>query len=141
MKNQLTNLNRVKNGNGGDAVDTPPGSPLPGQGSHHPAAVDISIAIIHTDPILRTVGPSQGEVPHPYTGILLVTQSHMTVCDPMDCSLPGSSVHKSLLERILEWNTGRFPSSGDIPDPGIESRSPTLQTDPLLSEPPVKSYM
>ena len=31
-----------------------------------------------------------------------------------------------------------FPSSGDIPNPGIEPRSPTLQTDALLSEPPRK---
>ena len=26
-----------------------------------------------------------------------------TLCDPMDCSLPGSSVHEILLARILEW--------------------------------------
>ena len=26
-----------------------------------------------------------------------------TLCDPMDCSLPGSSVHGILQERILEW--------------------------------------
>ena len=27
----------------------------------------------------------------------------LTLCDPMDCSLPGSSVHESLHARILEW--------------------------------------
>ena len=32
-----------------------------------------------------------------------VTQSCPTLCDPMDCSLPGSSVHGILQERILEW--------------------------------------
>ena len=26
-----------------------------------------------------------------------------TLCDPMDCSLPGSSVHGVLQARILEW--------------------------------------
>jgi len=31
-----------------------------------------------------------------------------------------------------------FPSPGDLPDPGIEPRSPTLQADALLSEPPGK---
>ena len=31
LKNQLTKLNRVKNGCGEDAVNTPPGSPLPGR--------------------------------------------------------------------------------------------------------------
>ena len=31
-----------------------------------------------------------------------------------------------------------FPSPGDLPDPGIEPRSPTLQADTLTSEPPGK---
>ena len=30
-----------------------------------------------------------------------------------------------------------FPSLGDLPDPGVEPRSPALQVDSLLSEPPV----
>ena len=34
---------------------------------------------------------------------VLVTQSCPTLCDPMDCSLPGSSVHGILWARILEW--------------------------------------
>ena len=34
---------------------------------------------------------------------MLVTQSYPTLCDPMDCSLPGSSVHGILQARILEW--------------------------------------
>ena len=33
----------------------------------------------------------------------LVTQSCPTLCDPMDCSPPGSSVHGILQARILEW--------------------------------------
>ena len=33
----------------------------------------------------------------------LVTQSCLTLCDPMDCSLPGSSIHGFLQARILEW--------------------------------------
>ena len=32
-----------------------------------------------------------------------VTQSCPTLCDPLDCSLPGSSVHGILQARILEW--------------------------------------
>ena len=32
-----------------------------------------------------------------------VAQSYPTLCDPMDCSLPGSSVHGIFQERILEW--------------------------------------
>ena len=34
---------------------------------------------------------------------VLVTQSYLTLCDPMDCSLPGSSVHGIFQARILEW--------------------------------------
>ena len=121
-----------------------------------------------------------------------------TLCNPMDCSLPGSSVHGTLQARILEWvchallqfifltqglnprllhllhwwvlyhlappgkvkskshtvvpdplwphgqyspwnspgqNTGEFPSPGDLPNPGIKPRSPTLQVDSLPVEP------
>ena len=32
-----------------------------------------------------------------------VTQSCQTLCSPMDCSLPGSSVHGISQVRILEW--------------------------------------
>ena len=32
-----------------------------------------------------------------------VTQLCLTLCDPMDCSLPGCSVHEILQARILEW--------------------------------------
>ena len=35
--------------------------------------------------------------------IVLVTQLCLTLCDPMDHSLPGSSVHGILQARILEW--------------------------------------
>ena len=34
---------------------------------------------------------------------VLVAQSCPTLCDPRDCSLPGSSVHGILQARILEW--------------------------------------
>ena len=36
------------------------------------------------------------------------------------------------------WNGLPFPSPGDLPDPGIEPRSPALQADALTSEPPGK---
>ena len=32
-----------------------------------------------------------------------VAQSYPTLCDPMDCSLPGSSVHGIFQARVLEW--------------------------------------
>ena len=63
-------------------------------------------------------------------------QSFLNLCDPMDCSPPGSSVHGIFQARILEWAAIFQPSPGDPPDPGIELRSPTLQAESLLSEPP-----
>ena len=56
---------------------------------------------------------------------VLVTQSCPTLCDPMDCSPPGSSVHGILQARILERVA--ISSSRGLPDPGIEPRSPALQ--------------
>ena len=48
-------------------------------------------------------------------------QSCPTLCNPMDCSLPGSSVPGILQARILEW-VGR-PTSKDLPDPVIKLAS------------------
>ena len=48
-------------------------------------------------------------------------QSCLTLCDPMDCSPPGSSVHGIFQGRILEWVP--MPSSRDPPNPGIEPPS------------------
>ena len=60
-------------------------------------------------------------------------QSCRTLCDPMDRSLPGSSVHGILQARILEW--AACPSPGDLSDLGLEPMSPpapALQADSLL---------
>ena len=56
----------------------------------------------------------------------------------MDCSL-AVSVHGNFQARVLEGVAISFP--GDLPDPGIEPRSPALQADSLLSEPPGKTHM
>ena len=56
-----------------------------------------------------------------------------TLCDPMDCSPPGSSVHGVLLARILEWVAIPFSRGSSQPRGGIES--PALQPDSLPSEP------
>ena len=39
------------------------------------------------------------------------------------------------------WSGLPFPFSGDLPDPGVKPRSPTLQTDSLLSELPGKPFL
>ena len=64
---------------------------------------------------------------------VLVAQLSLTLCDPMDCSPPGSSVHNSLQARILEWVA--LPLTGDLPDPGTEPGSLVLQAGSLPSEP------
>ena len=48
----------------------------------------------------------------------MFAQSCPVLCDPMDCSLPGSSVHGIFQARTLQ----QLPSStpGNLPDPGIE---------------------
>ena len=63
-----------------------------------------------------------------------VAHSCPALCDPMNCSLPGSSVHGILQARILEWVA--VPFSRGSSQAGTEPRSPTLQADFLLSEPP-----
>ena len=79
---------------------------------------------------------------------VLVTQSCPTLCGPMDCSPPGSSVHGILQARILEWVAISFWGGSSQPkdwirvsNPRIESGSPALQTCSLPSEPPGKPLM
>ena len=62
-----------------------------------------------------------------------VSQSCPTLCDPMNYIPPGSSVHAILRQEY--WSGLPFPSPGDLLYPGIEPGSPSLQADPLLSEP------
>ena len=56
----------------------------------------------------------------------LVTKSCLTLCNPMDSNLPGSSVHGISQTRILEWVAIFF--SRDLPQPGIQPTSPTLSS-------------
>ena len=62
-----------------------------------------------------------------------VAQLCPTLCDPIDYSPPGSSVHGIRQARILEWVSISFRRGSS--DPGIKPRSPALQADSLLTEP------
>ena len=65
----------------------------------------------------------------------------LTLCNPMDCSLLGSSVHGIFQARILEWVA--ISSSRDPPTPGIEPTSPVspaLAGRFFTTEPPGKQY-
>ena len=59
-----------------------------------------------------------------------------TLCDLLDCSPPGSSVHG--ISQAIRWSGLPFPSPGDLPAPRIEPASPVspvLQVDSLPTEP------
>ena len=87
--------------------------------------------LIHTFSIILSPSknaPSESEV----------AQSCLTLCDPIDCSLPGSSVHGIPQARILEWVA--IPFSRGLSNSGIEPRSLALQADSLPSKPPGKPW-
>ena len=44
-----------------------------------------------------------------------VVQSYVTLCDPMDCSLPGSSIHGIFQTRVLEWVAISFSRGSSRP--------------------------
>ena len=49
----------------------------------------------------------------------VLSQLCPTLCGPMGCGQPGSSVHGILQTRLLDWAT--MPSSRDLPDPRIKT--------------------
>ena len=67
----------------------------------------------------------------------LLAQLCPTLYDPMDCSPPGSSVHGDSPGQEY-WTGLPCHPPGDLPKPGMEPRSPALQADSILSEPPGK---
>ena len=60
----------------------------------------------------------------------------LILCDPLDCSPPGSSVHGIFQARILE--PVPFPTPGDLPNSGMELVSPALSDELFTAEPPGK---
>ena len=86
---------------------------------------------------LPTVGLA---VPQSSSPLCLFAQSCPTLCDPMDCSLPGFSVHGDSPGKDTRVGLP-CPPPGDLPNPGIEPRSPSLRADSLLFEPPGKPFL
>ena len=68
----------------------------------------------------------------------LVAKSCPTLCDPVNCSPPGSSVHG--FPRQEYWDGLPFPSP-DLPDAGIKPLSPAWQVDSYTIELPGKPYL
>ena len=112
-----------------------------------------STLCIHIFPLFWISFPFEGKKVK-----VLVSQLCLTLCDPMDCSLPGSSVHEILQARILEWVVIPFSRATSRPRdwPRLCSslgpeyvlelkfslhytrKSLALQADPLLFETPGK---
>ena len=68
----------------------------------------------------RSRGPAQSSI----VPASSVAQLCLTLCDPRDCSPPGSSVHGISQARILEW--AAISSSRDLLNPVIEPVSPAV---------------
>ena len=73
--------------------------------------------------------------------VCVVAEAYLTLCDLMDCSLPGFSVYgdspgKNTGGGCHALLQGIFPTRWKGPE--IKPRSPALQVDPLLSEAPGK---
>ena len=68
--------------------------------------------------------------------LCLVTQLCPALCNPMDCSPPGASIHSIFQQEY--WSRLPFPSPGALPYPVTEPKSSVssaLQVDSLLTEP------
>ena len=63
-----------------------------------------------------------------------VAQSCLTLCNPMDY-IAHQGPPSMEFSRQEYWSGLPFPSPGDLPHPGIEPGSPSLQADALPSEP------
>ena len=57
---------------------------------------------------------------------VLVTWSCPTLCNPMNCSPPGSPFHGIRFSRQEYWSRLPFPSPEDLPNPGIKPTPPAL---------------
>jgi len=68
----------------------------------------------------------------PLRTVVLVTQSCLALCDPPECSPPGSSL-PMVFSRQEYWNGLAFLSTEDLLGLGREPGSPALQADSLLS--------
>ena len=82
------------------------------------------------------VSPSLLETDLP-CNVCLVAQLCAALCNPMDRSPPGSSVHGDSPGKNTRVKLS-CPPPGDLPNSGIEPRSPALQMDSLPSGPPGK---
>ena len=67
--------------------------------------------------------------------LCLVTQSCLTLCNPMDCRAHQAPLSMGFFRQEY-WSGLPYPPPGDFPNPGTKPRSPALQADSLPSELP-----
>ena len=66
--------------------------------------------------LLEKISGRQKKKSHlPYSRVSEIAQSCPALCDPMDCSLPGSSIHGIFQARILEWVAISFSRGSSRP--------------------------
>ena len=65
-----------------------------------------------------------------------VAQSRLTLCHPLDCSLPGSSVHGVFQARVLEWGAIAFSVACAAATPAKSLQSCPTLCDPIDGSPP-----
>ena len=70
---------------------------------------------------------------------MLIPQSCSTLCDPMDCSLPDTSVQGIFQARILEWVAISF--SGGSSEPRAQNCTSCIAGGFLTIEPPREAYL
>ena len=94
----------------------------------------------HKGATVHGVAKKSDMTEHTYTAAAAAAkslQSCPTLCDPMDCSLPGSSVHGSFQARVLEWGATAFSNTHTAAAKSLQS-CPTLCY-PIDSSPPGSS--
>ena len=73
-----------------------------------------------------------------HSNVYSVAMSYPIICDPMGCSLPGSSVQGISQTRIQEWVAISFSRGSSLP--GIQPASPSLAGRLFTAEPPGKPH-
>ena len=97
---------------------------------------------IQTSHILSSQSPNKYYYCHYFIDEELlseVAQSCLILCDPMDCSLPGSSVRGIFQTRVWEWVAISFSTGSS--QLRVKPRSAASQADALPFEPPGKPQM
>ena len=110
--------------------------------SYIPSFLDIHSTPLHPTHVI--IREHQSELPVLYSKFPLaiyfmkwseVARSCPTLCNPMDCSLSGSSVHGIFQARVLEWGAIAFSTILYMVVYICQSQSPNLFHPPLLPAP------